>query len=116
MLDFVWLTGFDRVLPGGFYIREVSRMDGIDGAPLLQFFERPAEVLEDLAVDMLDLARRRHDRDQGGNGLHDQARVALAVLKILMLIARSIAMLATLVKRAMRSLSATDSEVPDSRR
>src|SRR6185503_7597562 len=78
MLDVVGLTGFDRVLPGGYYTRDVSRMDGIDGAPLLQFFERPAKVLEDLAVDVLDLTCRRHDRDQAGNGFDDQARLALA--------------------------------------
>jgi hypothetical protein len=57
-------------------------MDGIDGAPFRQFFQRPAKVLEDLAVDVLDLAYRRHDRDQAGNGFDDQARLALAVLKI----------------------------------
>ena len=82
MLDVVGLTGFDRVLPGGYYVWEISRMHRLDGAPLLQFFERPAKVLDDLAIDMLDLARRRHDRDQAGNGFDEQARLPLAFAQV----------------------------------
>ena len=78
MLEVVWLTGLDRLLPCGFRSREVGRMDGIGAAPLLQFFERSAKVLKDLAVDVLELACRRHERDQAGNGFDDQPEAVLA--------------------------------------
>ena len=78
MLEVVWLTGLDRVLPGGYYSREVVRMDGVGAAPLLQFFERPAKVLKDSAIDVLDAASRRHDRDQAGKRVDDQPEAVLA--------------------------------------
>ena len=56
MLEFVRLAGFDGVLPGSDDAGKVGRVNSVGGAPLLQFFERPAEVLEDLAVDVFDPA------------------------------------------------------------
>ena len=68
------LARFDGVLPGGDARGEVVRVNSVCGAPLLQFFERPAEVLDYLAVDVFDAAVRRHDRDQTGDGLDDQPK------------------------------------------
>ena len=56
-------------------------MNGVVRAPLFQLFQRLAAVLDDLSVDGFDLAGRRQDGDQAGNGVHDQARLALAFLK-----------------------------------
>ena len=53
-------------------------MHRIRRPPLLQFFERSAKILEDLAVDVLDLAFRCHDRDETGNRLDDQPEAVFA--------------------------------------
>lgn len=53
-------------------------MNGIGTNPLLQFIERPAKVFEDLAIDVLDIACRRHDGDEPGNGFDDQPEAVLA--------------------------------------
>ena len=45
---------------------------------LLQFIERAAEILEHLAVDVLDPAFGCHDRDQTGNRLDDQPKAIFA--------------------------------------
>src|SRR5439155_88059 len=47
---------------------------GVRGALSFQLFERPAEVLEDLAVDVFDLTAGCHDRDETGDGLDDQPK------------------------------------------
>jgi hypothetical protein len=52
-------------------------MDRIGAGPQLQFFECPAKVLEDLAIDVLELACRRHDGDETGNGFDDQPEAVL---------------------------------------
>src|SRR5262245_18310429 len=78
MFGVVWLTGLDRLLATGFRTREIIGMDGIGGAPLFELFERPAKVLEDPAVDVLELAGGRHDRDESGNGFDDQPKAVLA--------------------------------------
>ena len=74
MLEFVRLARFDGVLPCSDDAGEVVRVNSVCAAPSLQFFERPAEVLEDLAVDVFDAAVRRHDRDQTGDCLDDQPK------------------------------------------
>ena len=74
MLEFVRLAGFDGVLPRSDDAGKVIRVNSVGGAPSLQFFERPAEVLKDLAVDVFDAAVRRHDRDQTGDRLDDQPK------------------------------------------
>ena len=53
-------------------------MHGICCPPLPQLFKRPAEVLEDLAVDVLDPAVGRHDGDEAGQGLDDEAEALFA--------------------------------------
>ena len=78
MLEVVWLPGLDRVLPGGRDAWQVGRMHGIRRPPLPQLFKRPTEVLEDLAVDVLNPAVGRHDRDEAGKGLDDEAEALFA--------------------------------------
>ena len=53
-------------------------MNGVAGRPALLLLLRRAEVLEDLVVDGFDLTAGRKDRDQAGNAVHDQARIAFA--------------------------------------
>ena len=74
MLEFVRLARADGVLPRGNHVRKVVRVDGVRTAPAFQVFERSAELLQDLTVDVLDLARRRHDRDETRDGLDDRPK------------------------------------------
>jgi hypothetical protein len=74
MLEFVRLARFDGVLPCINDAGEVVRVNSVCAAPSLQFFERPAEVCEDLAVDVFDAAGRGHDRDQTGDRLDDEPK------------------------------------------
>ena len=53
-------------------------MHGIRCPPLTQFFKRPTEVLEDLAVDVLNPAVGRHDGDETGKSLDDEAEALFA--------------------------------------
>ena len=72
MLELVRQAGVNRVLPGGLHAGQIGRMHRIRRPPLLQLLEGPTEVIEHLAVDVLDPAVSRHDRDQAGNGLDDE--------------------------------------------
>ena len=74
MLEFVRLARFDGALPRSDDARQVVRVNGVRGAPSFQLFERPAEVLEDLAVDVFDLTAGCHDRDETGDRLDDQPK------------------------------------------
>lgn len=78
MLEFVRLPGLDGVLPGGRHSGQVGRMHGIRCPPLLELFKRPTEVVENLAVDVLNPAVGRHDGDEAGNGLDDQPKAVFA--------------------------------------
>ena len=48
-------------------------MHGIRCPPLSELFKRPTEVIEHLAVDVLNPAVGRHDGDEAGKGLDDEA-------------------------------------------
>ena len=78
MLELVRLPGLDRVLPGGRHLRQVGRMHGISRPPLPQLFKRATEVVEDLAVDVLNPAVGCHDGDEAGKGLNDEAEALFA--------------------------------------
>ena len=78
MLEFIREAGFDGVLPGVAHAGQVGWMHRVRRPPLLQFFECPAKVLEDLAIDVLDLASRRHDGDETRNGFDNQPEAVLA--------------------------------------
>ena len=53
-------------------------MHGVAWAPLFQLLECPAEVVESLAVDVLDLTLGRHDGDEAGDGIDDQPKTLFA--------------------------------------
>ena len=78
VLDVVWFPGVYRSLPGGDHHGKIIRMNGVAGRPAFQFFERCAEVFQDMAVDVFDFAGRRHESDQGRNAVGDRAIVVLA--------------------------------------
>ena len=78
VLEFVRLPGVDGVLPGGRHPRQIGGMHGVRRPPLPQLFKRPAEVIEDLAVDVLNAAVGRHDGDEAGKGLDDEAEALFA--------------------------------------
>ena len=50
-------------------------MNCVAGTPLFQLVERAAEVVEYLLIDEFDLAPRRHERNQAGDRVHDQAKL-----------------------------------------
>ena len=58
--------------------RHIFDMHRTVRTPLLHRFQRLAAVCNELVVDDVDFAGRRQDRDQAWNGVHDQARLALA--------------------------------------
>src|ERR1700675_2203085 len=74
MLHLNRLTGFDGALPGIDHARDVVRMDGVAGRPLLQFLGSLSEVLQGLAVDHLDLAGGTMRRNKSRNAVEDQAQ------------------------------------------
>src|ERR1700676_2007079 len=74
MLELNRLTCFDGALPGVDHTRDVVRMDGVAGRPLLQFLGSLSEVLQGLAVDDLDLAGGTMGRDKSRNAVEDQAQ------------------------------------------
>ena len=78
VLELVRLSRVDGVLPGGLHLRQIGRVNGVRRAPLLQFVDRPPEILEHLAVYVLDFAGRRHDSDQARDRLDDEAKALLA--------------------------------------
>jgi len=79
MLYFVRRTGFYGVLPGYDHPWKVDRVHRISRTPFLQFLKRAAEVIKYLAIDVRNLALGRHDRDETGNRLDDEAEVLFTV-------------------------------------
>ena len=53
-------------------------MNRVAGSPTFQFFERLAEVFQDLTIDDFDLTRRTHDGDKGRNAIDDLTKVEVA--------------------------------------
>src|ERR1700674_717152 len=74
MLELNRLTRFDGAPPDIDHARDVVRMDGVAGRPLLQFLGSPSEVLQGLTVDNLDLAGGTLGRNESGNAVEDQAQ------------------------------------------
>ena len=54
-------------------------MNGVSARPPLEFFERLAEVVEDLFVDELDRSVRCQNRDESGNPVDDVVKSELAL-------------------------------------
>src|SRR5205807_996494 len=80
MLHFVRSSGFNGLSKSGDYMREVIRVNGVCGFPMLQFFEALSEVFKDLAAYEFDPALGVHDRQQSGNGVDNQAKGLFACL------------------------------------
>src|SRR5262249_6434391 len=55
--------------------RQIVRVDGVGLAPVFQFFDRPAEVIEHMPVDVLDLTPGRQDGDKAGDGIDDEPKM-----------------------------------------
>jgi hypothetical protein len=53
-------------------------MNRVAGSPTFQFFERLAEVFQDLTIDDFDLTRRTHDGDKGRNAIDDLTKAEVA--------------------------------------
>src|ERR1700680_2044809 len=81
MLELNRLTCLDGTLPGLDHTRDVVRMDGVAGRPLLQFLGGLSEVLQGLAVDDLDLASGTMGRNKSRNAVEDQAQALLTRLE-----------------------------------
>jgi len=45
-------------------------------APLFQFLESPSRVFEDPTIDEQDVTVGSQERDQAGDAVHDQSRIA----------------------------------------
>jgi hypothetical protein len=78
-LRFVGMAGFERLPPPGEGIWAVFRMKAVAGRPTFQFFERRAEIFQDLAVDEFELAGRRHESAEGRNAVVDRTKMMLAL-------------------------------------
>src|SRR5262245_6401618 len=77
VLEFVRISRFDSVLPGNVHAWEIGRVNGVRRAPSPELLKGPAEILEYLAVHVLDLTGRRHHGHEAGNRLDDEAKTLL---------------------------------------
>jgi hypothetical protein len=78
MLIFEGNSGRDCLCPCGDRARTIVGVNGVTGAPALQVLERPAEVLEHLAVDLLERTLGREDADQAGDCIDEQSKARFA--------------------------------------
>ena len=65
---------FGRPGPCGGYSRKAVRVNRVRARPLLQFFERSADVFKDGSVDEFDRSNRSHHRERCGNAVDDLAK------------------------------------------
>src|SRR6266478_3044896 len=72
-LENIRLSGLDRAPPRVDHAREVIRMDGVAGGPILQVLSRLAKIFQELAVEEFDLARGTQGTHEPRNAVDDQA-------------------------------------------
>src|SRR5882757_8105813 len=60
-------------------MRKVLRMHRIACSPVLHLFKRPAEIIDDLAIEGIKLTVRGHDRNETGYPVDCRAQTSLAV-------------------------------------
>src|SRR5215813_4223620 len=84
MVKYDRLPRFDGAPPSLDNKRTVIRMNGVAGFPVLQFFNRIAEILDGLTIDKLNLAGSVHRGDEAGNAVDDQAQALLVRTKSLL--------------------------------
>ena len=63
VLDLVWLSCVYRSPPRSNHRGKIIRMNDVASRPAFQFFERRAEIFQDMAVDAFDFAGRGHESD-----------------------------------------------------
>src|SRR5689334_20999956 len=79
VINIVGVAGLDRMSPCGDRLRKVFRVNYITSGPLLQVFERLAEIFESLPVHEFHFAVRGHGCHQSRNSVEDQAKALLAL-------------------------------------
>src|SRR5262245_51767092 len=84
MVKYDRLPRFDGAFPGSDDKTAVIGMNGVAGFPILQFFNRLAEIIDGLTVDKLNLAGRVHRGDEPRNAVDDQAKALLVRTKNLL--------------------------------
>src|SRR5258708_3274030 len=77
----IGLPGFDRAPPRLDRARKIIRMDGVARGPILQFVCRLAEIFQDLAVEVLDLARGAQGTNKPRNRVDDPTKAGLTLLE-----------------------------------
>jgi hypothetical protein len=82
--DVVRTAGGDRLREDPDHIRQIVRVNGVARAPFLQLLERPSRVLEDPAIDELNVAIGGEDRHEAGDAVRRQSRVALTLEECVM--------------------------------
>src|SRR4030095_14056976 len=80
--NLVWIARFHRVGDDLDGARQIVGMNGVGRSPLFQLFQRAATVRKNLLVHGFHFAGRRQGGHQAWNAVHDQTRLALAFLKI----------------------------------
>ena len=80
-LEFIRLPVFDSVPPHVDHAGKIIRMDRVAHGPILQFLVRLAEVFQDLAVEMFDLARGIQSTHKPGNAVDDQTKAFLTLIE-----------------------------------
>jgi hypothetical protein len=81
VFNVVEISGFHGMPPPLKDTFEIILVHRSDERRVLQFFERFAEVTEDLLVDEFDLPSGAHRAYQPWNRIHDQAKIQLAFTK-----------------------------------
>jgi hypothetical protein len=77
-LAYIWLAGFERLLPGGEHTWAVIRMIAVDLASSLELLECRAEKLQAVAVGSYEVAVWIHEDDEGRKAIEDQFKMTLA--------------------------------------
>src|SRR5258707_1158747 len=81
MLKIIWLPGFDRAPQRIDHARKVIGMDRIAGGPILQFLSRLTEILQDLAIEKFNLARRVQGTHHPWNSVDDETKAFFTLLE-----------------------------------
>jgi hypothetical protein len=77
-LAYIWLAGFDRLLPGGEQAWAIIRMITVDLPSTLQLPECRTEKFQAVAVSAYEVSLGIHEDDEGRKAIEDQFKMALA--------------------------------------
>src|SRR6185295_18423595 len=73
----------DRSRDDSDVIRQILGMNGVDRLPLLEVLQRPAEVVQQLAIHDFDLTGPTQQTNETRDVVDDQARILLALFQVL---------------------------------